>query len=736
MNVRTLLINFLILSYASLNVVPAGFAQTATTAKGQPGGTLRGIVTLEASGAPVHDVTVTISQLRLSAQTDEKGVFEFKNVPPGKYEVIAHLDRVPDQVHTVEVSAATVAVSDFALKISGVRDEVTVTATGSEELSVTSMQSVDSVGSIQIAQKNPVSIGEVLEGEVGVAKRSFGPGTSRPVIRGFDGDRVLVLQDGNSVGGLGSQSGDHAEPIDVMSADKVEVVKGPAVLLYGSSASGGVVNAVTGHDSAHAGLRGYLTGLAATNSNQAGGSGGFEYGVRSWLLWGNGGAQRSGDYSTPLGRVRNSFTRDWNGAVGFGYYPQKGFFSIDYDYDNRDYGIPIDFREENPEIVHLTPRRHSVQLKGGFRDSGDFLDRGTFSIQYNDYHHSEVNSLTGLADTSFDNKSFVYRGVFDERRGTKTSGSFGLSGLHRNFDSSGEEVVTPPATQNAFAVFGLQSLNFDKVGLQFGGRVEHNGYDPVGFQQRAFNGFSGAAGLRVSAWPGGALVANFSHSYRAPTLEELYNHGPHRGNLTFEIGDPNLKPEQSDGIDFAVRHSSERAHVEVGIFYYHFDAFVFLAPTGEIEDGLPVAKYSQGAARFLGFESKADIGLTKYLRLDLGSDYVNAKLTETDTPLPRIPPFRTRVGLQISKANFQVTPEAVMVKDQDNIFPTETRTAGYTIFNLAGSYTLARQHIAHVVSVNAFNLGDRLYLNHLSFIKDIAPEIGRGVRLSYTVRFF
>jgi len=159
------------------------------------------------------------------------------------------------------------------------------------------------VGSLELARKNPVSLGEALDSELGVAKRSFGPGSSRPVIRGFDGDRVLVLQDGQRIGGLGSQSGDHAEPVDLLSQDRVEVVKGPATLLYGSSALGGVVNTISAHESAHECMRVYTTGIGSTNNYQGGGSAGIEYGKRNWLVWCNGGGQRAGDYETPLGRV-------------------------------------------------------------------------------------------------------------------------------------------------------------------------------------------------------------------------------------------------------------------------------------------------------------------------------------------------------------------------------------------------------------------------------------------------
>lgn len=143
----------------------------------------------------------------------------------------------------------------FQIRLRAVGISVTVTVSGAEETSIKAIQPVTSLSSFDLLDKNPLSLGDALDRQLGIARRSFGPGTSRPVLRGFDGDRVLVLQDGNRIGSLGFQSGDHAEPLDFMNLEKLEVVKGPATLLYGSNAIGGVVNAISGHESAHPGAR-------------------------------------------------------------------------------------------------------------------------------------------------------------------------------------------------------------------------------------------------------------------------------------------------------------------------------------------------------------------------------------------------------------------------------------------------------------------------------------------------
>ena len=162
---------------------------------------------------------------------------------------------------------------------------------------------------------------------------------------------------------------------------------------------------------------------------------------------------------------------------------------------------------------------------------------------------------------------------------------------------------------------------------------------------------------------------------------------------------------------------------------------MFLAPTGDIEDGLTVAEYDQGTTRYTGAEARLDAALHRAVWLNLGLDYVNAELTSSSTPLPRIPPLRARAGVELRFKNLVLNPEVVMANHQERIFPTETRTAGYTTFNLSGSYLIAQKHAAHIISFNFFNMGDRLYRNHLSFIKEFAPEMGRGVRVTYTLRF-
>ena len=702
-------------------------------------GSLRGAVTMTNGTAPLHGVQVRIVELGSTAITDESGKYEFATIPPGAYTVLARMDGFRDMSSAVTISAGTVTAADFDLRLMGPREQVTVTATGVEEVAYESFKVVSTLDSVQLAENPRASIGEVLEAQPGVSKRSYGPGPSRPVIRGFDGDRVLILQDGARTGSLSSQSGDHAEPIDPLSLERLEVVKGPSTLLYGSNAIGGVVNAITGHDHSHPGLRSSLTGVAGSNNSYGGGNGSFEYGHHQWLVWGGGGGQRTGNYQTPLGEIFNSNTRVSSTNAGFGRFGEKAFFSLGYDYENARYGIPIGAEppgalSRDEEIIDLSMHRHNIPVRFGLLNLGSFVDTLRVSMNYNQYHHEEINR--GLVDTIFDNKEFSYRTSFDQKREGILSGSFGFEGWRRDYKVTGEEAISPPVTSNVFALFGLQEVDLGSVRFQFGGRYENTRYNPEGLENRAFNGFSGAAGIHVSLTEATSVLLNYTHSDRTPALEELFNNGPHAGNLTFEIGNPNLDLERGDGIEISLRNSSSRLRGEANFYYYNLRNFVYLAPTGEIEDGLNVANYAQADSRFLGGELSLNIGLHPDFWLNLGLDGVSARLKESDTALPRIPPVRGRIGFEAQWKGLRITPELILSNAQSEIFPTETATAGYAVIHWNASYTVAQQHMVHVFSVNAFNLGDRFYQNHLSFIKDIAPEQGRGLRFSYTMRFF
>lgn len=713
----------------------------AITALAQATGTVTGTVSLASEDTVIHGATLKINELKLTAQTATDGTFTFNNVPVGKYTIVAHQEGFKDQTASVTVAAGVTATADLRLSITGLQEQVTVTASGAEISTSESISAVGVMDSSQITSRAAVGLGDVLQNEAGVAKRSAGAGDSRPVIRGFDGDRVKVAADGISVGSLGSQSGDHAEPVDTLAVERIEVVKGPATLLYGSNAIGGVVNAVSGHDEgAHPGFRGYASGIGGSNNSQAAAAGGFEYGWGPWMVWSNLSAQRAGDYKAggDFGTVRNTFANSWTGQTGFGRFGKKAFFTTNFNYYQSRYGVPYDFLDPDSPLRSLRMHRGDLKFNVGLTDMGSFITSAKFTVDLSRYQHQEIED--GTVGTTFRNYVDSVRGMFEERKVGNLTGRFGFETFRRNFSTIGDEVlVDGPVKQDMYSVFGLEEWTRDRVTLQFGGRVEHNGYnaDNPALLDRSFTGFSGAIGAKFRTWKGGIFVANYSHGFRAPALEELYNNGPHDGTLAFEIGDPHLKPEINNGLDLSLRHQAGRLKAEANFYYYKFNNFVFLAPTGVFDpaSGLEFAKYLQSNARYVGTELSADITANKYLNVITAFDYVNAELAD-GRPLPRISPARGRIGLDLHYKDLSLKPEFVAVSRQDRVFTNETPTAGYGTVNLIGSYVIGGKHTAQILSVNAYNLNDKLYYNHISFIKDISPEIGRGVRVTYTIRYF
>ncbi len=760
----------------------------------QTGGTVSGKVTSQINSLPVANVSIQITQLRRSVETDDQGSFEFKDIPAGRYTLVTHADGFADQVQNIVLVDGANSTVDFSLSINALQAQVTVTASGTEESVFESFQSVNSVGSTRILEQASTSIGEVLEREAGVGKRSFGPGTSRPVIRGFDGDRVLVLQDGTRNGSLASQSGDHGEPVDTMNLERIEVIKGPATLLYGSNAIGGVVNAVTSDEGdPHPGVRGYFSGVGSTNNRQGGISGGVEYGYRKFLFNGNGNTMREGDFRTPLGRIPNSSSRSWGGNTSVGYYSDKMFLVGSMGLDRRRYGVPYAPLFESGELltdpngdpcsavklgggpvcqydifairdrfantlpdapdeqIDLRMRRNNFRFRGGFKDIKGPIRQGNFYVDFTTYRHEEIETANAVdtTATNFFNDTFSYRAAFTQANYKKLSGQFGFEGFRRSYLTEGaEQLVDGRVRHNNFALFGLQELSFDRVSFQVGGRVENNSYRPANtaaYSDRSFTGFSGAAAARIRLWEGGAFIANFTSAFRSPSLEELYNNGAHVGTVTYEIGLQDLTRERSTGIELSLRQQLKRFRLNGSFFRYNINNFVFISPQDldgdgniDVVDNLPIGAYTQSDANFVGADVSADVDINEWLGAFFSADYVSAKLRQSDIPLPRITPLRVRAGVDFRYKGLSIRPEAIFTgaRNAGEVFILETPTDGYRLFNVNASYTIARQHSAHTFSVSTSNLGNRLYRNHLSFIKDLAPEQGRNFRFSYSVRFF
>ena len=804
-------------------IAGVGLLTQPAAGQAQETGTVRGTVTLTVNGGAVHGAVVLIVGTGLVGLTAEDGTFEIDTVPPGSYEVLAQREHLTAGRQMIALAPGGTATVDFELVLSPVHEDVTVTASaGGAETTFEAFNSVTTLDSFDLVGELHGSLGDALQQEPGIASRSFGPGSSRPVIRGFDGDRVLILEDGIRTGDLSSQSGDHGITIDPNGAERIEIVRGPATLLYGSNAVGGLVNVITPHESYREslfeGTRAQVTADAGSANTQAGTNVSLQHAQNNLLFWAGGSLRRTGDYDTPEGTIENSATELTNGRAGLGWFDDRFFASGGVTFEDGRYGVPFadefhghhdeghddhegeedhgDHEAADPDEhgdeegddhgdepaeeieVDLDSRRRVGRFDIGLRNlNNPVVDQVSVSLSAIDWHHDELEIEDGIESvgTRFDNRTYIVRAELEQRQTERLSGRFGAWTQVRDFEATGFEALAPQTDLTSFAAFAYEELSFGRVRLQVGGRVERNDYramertggpvhddedadehgeedhnehegeddhdeeevaieapDP---RDRDFVGTSASIGLHAELGGGSAFVANLTHSHRAPALEELYNFGPHVGNLAFEVGNPDLDAEATLGLDLSLRHQSDRVRGDFNFFVYDIDSFIFGDRTDDLLDNLPVFNFVQGDSRFVGFDARGSIRLAGRTWATLGLGYVDATLA-TNEALPRIPPLRGTLTLDLPYRGFTVSPRVMFANRQDNVFRGETETDGYVVTDVRTSYVWPRQHTAHILTFTAYNLTNALYRNHTSFIKDLAPEMGRGFKVGYSVRFF
>ena len=340
------------------------FALTLNTiVAAQAGVVLSGRLVNALTGELVAGATLQIDELRRQTTSTADGTFTFENVPPGTYHLSVRSPGYSSRRTEVTVSATAMASVDVPVDPDLHFGEVVSVSAEAPRSQFEAFQPTSVLTGQDLAKQLEMSIGSTLENQPGLAARSFGPAPARPVIRGLDGDRVLILQDGQRMGDLSSQSGDHGVTMNPASAQRIEVVRGPATLLYGANAIGGLVNVITDEipNKPHRGATGNFTVDAGSAASEGGGAADVLVGNGTFALHLSGAGRRSGDVDTPEGEVVNSQSRSGLGNVGLAWTGGRGYFGGSYGYDDTKYGVP----EIEGGIIQLTPRRHSFSLRGG-----------------------------------------------------------------------------------------------------------------------------------------------------------------------------------------------------------------------------------------------------------------------------------------------------------------------------------------------------------------------------------
>ena len=646
----------------------------------------------------------------------------------------------------------------------------------------------------ELQRQTRSTIGETLARQPGVSASFFGPNASRPILRGLDAERVRVLTDGIGSFDVSNTSVDHAVAVNPLLVDRIEVLRGPAALLFGSGAIGGVLNMrdlriprEVPEDGPHVDLAAGV-GSAARERSIAGalnvplGGGFVAHADGSFFQSENyrsGGfifsrdlrkeaAEAGGEVAEEAqarGRVPNTGARTWDLAGGIGWIGDNGAnFGVAVSHLANRYGIPngLDIDDHDHDHGHgheeghddhddhddheghaheditLDMRQTRVDVRAAVPLGGAFKElklRGGWA----DYRHDEIED-GGEIGTSFFNRSWEARAeLVQERRGS-WQGASGVQYFSRNFRAEGEEAYIPANETRQIGLFTLQEVDLGMVRLEGGARYEHtNVKSAVIGRERRFDTVSLSAGGSVDLGGGFRLAASLSRAERAPAAEELFANGAHAATRAYEIGNPDFRTERQTGAEAVLRGRGKGWRFELSGFVSHFDNFIYLNPTGAEEDDLPVFAYTQANANFWGIEAEgavtlAQLGETRIEATGL-LDFTRATITAGGGPVPRIPPLRMIGGIEASGGVVGGRLELEHVTAQTRTAVLETGTPAWTMVNASVSWKPFGVDAPTTLMVQANNIFDVEARRHSSFLKDVAPLLGRDVRVSLRVAF-
>jgi iron complex outermembrane receptor protein len=638
------------------------------------------------------------------------------------------------------------------------------------------LQGVSVVSGAELTRELRPTIGETLSRQPGVSATSYGPNASRPILRGFQGERIRVLTDGIGSLDVSNTSVDHAVAINPLTAERIEVLRGPSALLFGSAAIGGVVNVIDARiprrvpdEPVHG--EGLLTYGSAADERSANGAVDVPIGGHL-VLHADGNYSKTGnlhvggfllspalraqalaspdpeirDLASLRGHLENSDGKTTDLAAGAAWIDGDSNVGFSVNRFQSFYGIPIRYSLDpgvEAEAVHIDLKQTRVDGRAEIDTGSGFIDSVRLRGGWSNYRHSEIGA-GGAVGTTFFDKGYEGRLEFVQSTRNGFGGGFGAQYFHRQLNTVGDEKSLPFNATSQFGLFALESYNAGPFRAEAGARYErqsvHADADPlIGNPDltRTFNAYSGSLG---ASYGGRALRVglNASHTERAPGAEEIFVNGPHPGTQAFEVGDLNLRKETSNGLELTLKGSGGGFTYGASAYRIWFSDYIYEQATGAVEDGLPVFDYRQAKARYLGFEVEGSVRLAQLgqfaLSVDGLADYVKATIRSAG-PAPRIPPLRFLGGIEAKSDSASARLEVERVTGQDRVAIFETPTAGFTMVNASVTVQPLRTHPELGLTLSANNLFDVDARRHASFLKDYAPLAGRDIRLSARFSF-
>jgi iron complex outermembrane recepter protein len=706
-----------------------------------------------ADGAPLPHAQVVVATTGRGTLTDAQGRFTLRNLPAGAHRIsVSMIGYAPETIEVVvpasgEAVSVELTLRPTPLSLPGL--QVTATPTGRDALAAAQATSQLSGRALERNLSN--TLAKTLEVQPGIAVRYNGPAASMPVLRGLTGDRILILQDGQRAADLAGSADDHSVTIDPLTAQRVEIVRGPASLLYGTNALGGVVNVISGDILNEVPAQAQWSASLQSESAFPGGGAsvrGLVPLTERWALTLRGAGRSTGDVrigaDPELGdRLANTFHRNFSGALGLGYSGGRVSGGLSFQGYGLEHGVPMP-PEEDEEIV-LEGRKYTGTGQLNVALGSAVFPALRLQAAATDYTHEELED--GDVEMAFGLRTQTVDALLRQTAfGPFSEGAWGMSGLFRQYVATGEEQLTAPADSRTIGAFVYQEMPLFTNGasLQLGARADHYSIaskdDPVfgAGVSRSLTAFSGSAGLTVPVMPGFSASLSAARSFRAPTVEELFSNAYHIGTASYEIGDAELRPEFSQGLDAVLRVHRAALSAEFSAYGNQIDNFIHFEERGDTTIAgatYPVLAYVQDRARFFGVEGQAEWVAVPNWVVGVRADLVRAELAD-GTPVPFIPAARLGGSLRWDDGTFSVGGALRHAFRQDRVgLDDETPTAAYTLLDADAGIRLIRSGRIHSVTLRGDNLTNALYRDAASRIKDFAPNPGRNVALLYRVYF-
>lgn len=581
------------------------------------------------------------------------------------------------------------------------------------------------------------TLGETLAGLPGIDSTYFGPGASRPIIRGLGGDRIRVLAGGIGTLDASVVSPDHAVSLEPLLIERVEIVRGPAALLFGGGAVGGVVNVVDGRVPEAlpaAPVTGRFEARGNSVAAERAGVGVLTGAAGKWAWRLDGFKRETDDVEVPDGPLVNSATATSGGAAGLSYIGTDGHFGLAYSGFDSLYGVVAE------EDVRIDLRQRRWDAHGEWLKPTGWLRAGKFNLGVADYRHDELDG--DEVGTRFKNRGYEGRGELLHEKIGAFEGALGVQASRSALEAIGDEAFLPPTVTKNHALFLYEEAVTGALTWQTGARTEWQKITPeagtkLKARSHSLATFTGGAVWKVRE--DYTLALALSANERAPNTQELFANGPHVGTGTFEVGDPTLGTEKSVGLDLSLRKRRGFVTGEISFFLNKFDGYIYENATGAVKDRLPVFAFVQRDAELRGGEVEITFHLhdsqTMLADVRVFADTVRATNTSDDTALPRTTPTRIGVGFDWRSGPWSFTAELRDVANQRRTAPIENATDGYQLLSIGAAWRFETGLSRGEIFLRGANLLDATARVHASFLKDVAPLPGRdfaaGVRWSF-----